>query len=73
MKLKSFCKAKDDNDDDNKSHKQNKNYDSAQATDIHPATFPARGKGSARTRSALPEHRQQTSWFRDPAKCILHR
>jgi hypothetical protein len=21
----------------------------------------------------LPEHRQQTSWFRDPAKCILHR
>jgi hypothetical protein len=36
-------------------------------------TFPARGKGSARRSSALPEHRQQTSWFQDPAECILHR
>ena len=39
----------------------------------HPATFQARAKGSARHGSALPEHRQQTSWFQDPAESILHR
>jgi hypothetical protein len=39
----------------------------------HPATFLARGKESTRRRSSLPEHQQQTSWFWNPARCILHR
>ena len=38
----------------------------------HPATFPARGKGSAWCRSALPEHQLQTSCFQDPSESILH-
>ena len=37
----------------------------------HLATFPARGKGSAQCRSALPEHQLQTSWFQDSTECIL--
>jgi hypothetical protein len=39
----------------------------------HPTTFLAREKGSAWHGSTLPEHRQQTSSFRDHTESILHR